>query len=557
MKIRVRTSDGDTVRVVLPELCDLRTLRERVATVLNYPLEHLRMSLNKRDELDGPGNLHLSSFGIRGGDILYILQSHDSTKSRASSVGHRPVEITSAHVDSTLNTSASTSSGTQQTQRDQCAAAAARRLEAAVLPCASSYVLADSASPLKVQDTNPLDSRTGRILESYAPVSTISDAEAIDGAPLDVPGTFHWLLVEGEKSLPAYSQANWLLLAVHAAMLDSGFQVEPPADAQLMLDRSMLPEGWKTQRVLTLQYSLADTKAICSLRVQTIGGNIVIYGAVEGLSKERVTRLSLDLAAQCSSGEKLGKVSDIFTNRRQLWKDVKDKLALPLLHSLCRHAGKEPPASLLSLPSELVLHIFMKLTPRHQVERQTPSCPLAVCACTCSQLRFLAAEDQLWKAKYEDRFSASANAVVEKPASRSWKAAFAARWRMDREREQGLQRLRNQFHDHFHVQEDIVPRHPYFQPPGMVGGDYDRFPFLDGGGFMSDGRAWLGGGPGDLRMPHGMGRLEGVGELPAGGHEGVGGFQRPVVPIFLGGRGQGGMLDRRVKPRFQSPGGLL
>ena len=555
MRIRVRNLDGDTVRVELPELCDFRSLLERVSAVLIIPLEELRMSLNKRDEIDGPGNIHLSSFGIRGGDMLYVLPSHDTTKPAAPAA-----DTDRAKLDCSPKSSAS-SSGTHQTRRDQCAAAAARRLEAAVLASVISAVITDSASPMDVQNTSPTDTCHARSVESSV-VSTASDqtintAEAKDVAPLDVPGIFHRLLEEGEKSRQACSQANWLLLAVHAAMLDTGFRAQPPPDAQLMLDSSMLPKGWKIQRVLTLKYSLADTRTTCNLRVQTIGGNIVIYGAVEGSSKEGVTRLSLNLAAQCSRVEKPGKVSDIFQDRRQLWKDVKDKLALPLLHSICRHGGKEPLASLLSLPSELALQIFMKLPPRHQVERQTPSCPLVVLACTCSRLRFLVAEDQLWKAAYESRFGANANAMVEKPAGRSWKVAFATRWRLEREREQGLQRLQNQFHDHLHIQEDIVPRHPYFQPPGMVGGDYDRFPFFTGRGVVSDGRDWLSGGPRDLRMSHMMGRNEEVGDLPGGGDEEIGGFQGPNLPNILGGRSQVGMLDRRVKARFQRLGGVL
>ncbi|WCJ36347.1 F-box family protein [Euphorbia peplus] len=108
----------------------------------------------------------------------------------------------------------------------------------------------------------------------------------------------------------------------------------------------------------------------------------------------------------------------------ELWKFVKDGLALPLLMDLCEKTGLELPPCLIRLPKDLMFRII-ELLPGQDIRRV---------ACVCKDMSYLSSNNELWKKKYMSRFG---NRRTRKPLSptrallsstTNWKAKFARSW---------------------------------------------------------------------------------------------------------------------------------
>lgn len=190
---------------------------------------------------------------------------------------------------------------------------------------------------------------------------------------------------------------------------------------------------------------------------------------------------------------------DMFCNVFELWQQVKDNLSLPLLTCMCEKAGLQPPASLLLLPTELKIKVLENL----------PAAALATICCVCSELKFLAASEELWKTRFKEEFGLpDANRA---PGGRGWKSAFARelarRRRREEERREAERQLRNE------AFPTLLMRPPPIAPffPGVLGGDYDRFPGLGnvggfrprgpGGAYWSANYPGTGGEPDGLSLP--------------------------------------------------------
>lgn len=167
---------------------------------------------------------------------------------------------------------------------------------------------------------------------------------------------------------------------------------------------------------------------------------------------------------------------EMLCNVYELWKQVKDNLSLPLLTCMCEKAGLQPPASLARLPTELKIKVLENL----------PAAALARIGCVCSELKFLANSEELWKVRFKEEFGDANRA----PGGRGWKAAFARelarRRRREEERREAERQLRNE------AFPTLLMRPPPIAPPitfpGVLGGDYDRFPGLGNvGGFRPRG----------------------------------------------------------------------
>ncbi|KAL9321873.1 hypothetical protein ACSQ67_009926 [Phaseolus vulgaris] len=110
-------------------------------------------------------------------------------------------------------------------------------------------------------------------------------------------------------------------------------------------------------------------------------------------------------------GESKG--SDVF----EMLKMVKDRVALPLLIDLCEKSGLDLPPCFMELVMELKLLILERV----------PGVDLAKVACTCSELRFLCNDNELWKKKYLEEFGY----LEEFVRKRKWlvfKDFFALTW---------------------------------------------------------------------------------------------------------------------------------
>ena len=163
-------------------------------------------------------------------------------------------------------------------------------------------------------------------------------------------------------------------------------------------------------------------------------------------------------------------IVNMFCDVFELWQQVKDNLSLPLLTCMCEKAGLLPPASLLLLPTELKIKVLEYLPPKS----------LATIGCVCSELKFLAATDELWKQRFKETFGWPDSGRAR--GGRGWKSAFAResarRARREEERREAERQLRAD------VFPSLLMRPPPMNPhfPGVLGGDYDRFPSFGGGG---------------------------------------------------------------------------
>lgn len=496
-------SGGPTVRLQVPLLCSLQGFKDVLAPLISLPPLSFSLSLNKKDAIHGPGSALLSSFGVTSGDLLFYLVETGSgnlplpttTASQQSAlVGGAPItrrEVSSSvgasvygstAIDVSSNLPVSSRRAVDNSDlRDLCASAAARRatsfqsmrhpveqtgdgLESSSSepPCESIF----SPSPIDIADD--FQSSVGHeIVEAMAAGKGF---DSFVGRRLPIPDLLQRVLyAERGKVRQACS---YLILAVHAVMLETGFvRVEPGLAAA---EGHELPPGWSSAGLVNLVYSLPDLLTSrdsesgriqgeeALLRCQVVGNAVVVYGAVTGGTVHRlslsVKKFMLEDAVLRTASDEANRQKDlgvedmnqditersrsvvadfndnpmalgfgnenhVFRDIFELWKDVKDSLSLPLLTVICEKAGLPPPPSLLRLPTELKIKVLDSL----------PAVALASLACVSSELRFLAASEDLWKQQYRQEFGAGGDRA---PGGRGWKNAFVRDWENRRRREE-------------------------------------------------------------------------------------------------------------------------
>ncbi|KAK9000648.1 hypothetical protein V6N11_081137 [Hibiscus sabdariffa] len=150
----------------------------------------------------------------------------------------------------------------------------------------------------------------------------------------------------------------------------------------------------------------------------------------------------------------------------EFWKIVKDGLALPLLIDLCYKTDLPLPACLIRLPTELKLKILELL----------PGVDIARMECVCSEMRYLASNNDLWKQK----FSEELGDVSGTSGMGNWKKMFQSCWESRKERSRAITRWQGYPHvDRPRYIPTWRDPNPMFQPfgvPHIVGGDYDLLP---------------------------------------------------------------------------------
>lgn len=594
MKIRLRHASGNTQRAELPEICDLRALRERVSAVCGIPLSSVHVSLNRREEITGsPGTL-LSSLGICPGDLLYLIDS-SSVTSNVSDVAGRPTEvqrdaavvIPSLPTYSLKNVARSTQSESVQIRREKCASAAAKRLTGS----------SDANNILKPEDAGQNSEKTPfmevgvggapsvgtasehpngnlkkiRMMAGVKETVVKSTVDDMDSEPSQRPGVVAptaetesvLRVLTGEtSSLQTESPADILVVLVHAIMLETGLTLNLPKDSPPQ--SYGLPAGWSSaQGPLTLSYGLAMAGSVsCTLRFQSLGGFLLVYGTRNGrgqLGNGDIYRLSLRVTDYCGPGGCLdGNTQQLSRKLRELVVSVKDKLSLPLLTAICQQAGLEPPLSLLLLPKEVKMQVLQRL----------PAPALAACACTCFELRHLSAEDDLWRDMYQKEFG---NFLGSVSADRSWRAIYVAALQQVKQQEEERRQAEARSCLWMVPPPMAPPFFPYQAPPGIIGGDYDRFPGGIsggmgggiGGGIGGGFGGGIGGGFGGLRGPSFGPDVFFAGEGAGWGHGAMGeGGDLPANSSLLGGlrdpRGSSaGLPPRSLQPRFQGPGRFI
>ncbi|XP_010555093.1 PREDICTED: F-box protein SKIP22-like [Tarenaya hassleriana] len=221
------------------------------------------------------------------------------------------------------------------------------------------------------------------------------------------------------------SESMIMVMAVHAVMLESGFLLLDPESGVRAEKFSFSKE---TANSISLIYTLPELitrsdpnkNETVSLKFQSIGPMLVVYGSLGGTSSHRVyldrRRLvpTIDLVMETLKSNKEGS-SRIYSEVFEFWRMVKDGVAMPLLIGLCDMAGLELPPCLMRLPTELKFKILESL---HGAD-------IARVACVCSEMRFVAKDNNLWKQKCLEECG---DLVNREEYAVSWKAKFAAFW---------------------------------------------------------------------------------------------------------------------------------
>lgn len=464
---------------------------------------------------------------MRSGDLLFCL---DNNSASSATVGAGSAQIeklfdaqTSVRVstvcDGTLETGSRGAPAMVITRRELCAAAALNRASMnSVIASNEENSSASSADSPKAESAPPSHSKPNEndpLIEAPAKAATSSTPETkaddsndqSDDMQIDVGSGIE---VGASNSIPVILQRvllaenghvshtnELLILAVHAVMLETGFAT---------VQGSSLPSGWCRRGSVNLPYTLpeidqgveATNVGHVVLTCQIVGNNLVIYGTVTSGSPPPIYRLCLRTSKYLPAREQTTKGANedplpeddlisCFLDLFGFWKCVKDELSLPLLTALCERAGLPVPLSLLRLPIELKMKILECL----------PALDLLTLGSTCSELRHLSANDDLWERLFVKEFGSSAG--LKARGFQGWKTAFQHRFL---ERKRALERRMQMRRPYFGISSRFTPYRGFPRFGGIIGGDYDIYPSFGGGPFR--------GGLGNARGPSGGQRGVGI-----------------------------------------------
>ena len=215
---------------------------------------------------------------------------------------------------------------------------------------------------------------------------------------------------------------------------------------------------------------------------------------------------------------------EYLTNIGNLARSFKNEVGTPLLNSVRQFLGLQV-SGLPGLPPEILLKVYEHLNLKGVVALSAVS----------KQLRFVHKLDHIWRKLYSKDFGSSGN--DGRPDDEDWYDAYKEEYLRRKRLEEEDRRLRQSprppmfpYPDFSPDPEGPDPFHP--EVPGIVGGDYDRFPGGLGPGLGPNLRLprprFDPPGPNFPQGPRGRGRGRG------------GGFGGP--PGFFGGGGFGGFM---------------
>ncbi|XP_010908979.1 F-box protein SKIP22 [Elaeis guineensis] len=462
MKLRVRsTATKETLRVEAPDAYSLHDLKSLIAAKLSpsVPPDSIRLSLNRTDELlsPSPGD-SLSSLGLTSGDLLFLSLAPGPQTLTPDPAPIPPTESPDSDApsqkDAILKTAATLDSNRP------------REIVAENPNFTVSSVQHAVSGPSLTLDSNRPQEMAAEYAEDHMEVE---EESPVAKKSVSVPGFLKRVMEEEKGEVKCI--LGRLVIVVHAVFLESGFLVYDGHGFRL-------PEGWASSATsaVSVQYTLPglvglgndekDVK-IAILKFAVMGNYVTVYGYVSG-DRPDVYRvcfdgskleplLNLDMDSMDPKEEK-----EIF----QHWKAVKDGLSLHLLIDICQKNGLPLPACFMLLPVDLKIKVLGLI----------PGVDIAKVASTCSELRYLSSDDELWKHKFVEEFGLLDERQV---AGRSWKEKYAFHWVKKKDANKWIER-ENTFvwpQNYFRRFHPVVPqRFP------MLGGDYDRFPAIGGFG---------------------------------------------------------------------------
>ncbi|XP_020239863.1 F-box protein SKIP22 [Cajanus cajan] len=429
MKLRLRSLESkETIKIQVPDSCSLQQLKDTISHTISSS-SSLHLSLNTKDEIRASSpDQPLHSLGFITGDLVFY--SLNPTAFSPETLAHKP-ETTSRH-GPTIQ----------------------------ALP----ESLDDDAPSIPTTEKPP----------------TLDDAEAdtvdtIDGSNEAVVVStnsepFFVRRVLKEALGNNVSDFKLLVFTVHGIVLESGF-VRVDLDSVMDVGCSHMLEDPPSvfSSVVSLRYTLPEiltngASHSVNIKFQTLGHFVNVCGSLSDDVGSRLHCVCLDkrkcvrplelMLANCESKGSVNDSGDFqFGNEVfEMWKMVKDRLALPLLIDLCEKAGLDLPPCFMRLPMELKLMILERL----------PGVDLAKVACTCSELRYLSTNNELWKKKYEEEFG-----EVGESRGRIFKDLFALSWKTNK-RWQGI--------SYRGFSRPCIPPPNPFRIPPFWGGGYGMQP---------------------------------------------------------------------------------
>lgn len=478
MKLRLRSLESkETVRIEVPDQSTLQHLKETLLQTLSssFSADSLRLSLNRKDELRGSSpedTLH--SMGITSGDLLFFAFN----PSGFSSQGGTSIQSPQAPVPGA-------SSSRPQVQGKQIQGIDCDLKKPRLENC-------------HVVEHPPLSMGPESLGEEMTTGSTVEEGEKIldsDCEEMDVEDEPIGV-VEKKCSRPIFLRRvlkeelgydrnahKLLVTAVHAVLLESGFVlIDPNLGAED--NHFHMPEDWPSPSFsMSLWYTLPELLAeggknstmteIVLLKFQSLGHFVNVYGSLSCSRGSSVYRVSLDERKFAPSLDLIwvdSVASHIMDENEgnperqvfEFWKVVKDALALPLLIDLCEKTGLPPPASFMLLPADVKLKILEAL----------PAVDIGRVECVCTELRYLASSNELWKLKFNQEFGCEDDVR----GIRLWKPKYVSYL----ENEKLRNRRTTQLRDLVGFRRQYQPafrRGPFpFPAPHVIGGDYDIVP---------------------------------------------------------------------------------
>ncbi|XP_027366064.1 F-box protein SKIP22-like [Abrus precatorius] len=436
MKLRLRSLESkETLKIEVPDSCSLQELKDTIPCAISSS-SSLHLSLNRKDEIHASSpHESLHSLGIAGGDLIFYSLNPNAFCFETLLHKPTPQEESNSRDIPTIQDSPKIVSG-----------------DAPSIPAAE-----------KSPTLGAAEAETSDMIDGSE-----SDHEAVLGGSNSEPSFVKRVLREALGN--EVSDFKLLVFAVHAVILESGF-VRVDHVSGMAVSCSHLLEDWpsNSSSMLSLWYTLPEIMTngashSVNLKFQTLGHLVNVCGSLSDDSGSRLHMVFLDkckfarpLELMLANSESKDSFDDEGNGVFELWKMVKDRLALPLLIDLCEKAGLDLPPCFMRLPMELKLVILECL----------PGVDLAKVACTCSELQYLSSSNELWKKKFEEEFGIGRN------RGRFFKDLFAIYWETKKKSEKGLP-LRSFRHGSTRYTPRRHPN-PLGFPP-IWGGEYDLQP---------------------------------------------------------------------------------
>ncbi|XP_031480327.1 F-box protein SKIP22-like [Nymphaea colorata] len=517
MKLRLRSVEsGRTTRVDIPTPSTAMQLKLAVAEKLSVSPLSLRLSLNKKNELgDGlPTDAPFASLAITSGDLIFYQVLDRSAVSSRSAVASNPsceealilpgpvavedggarrglcsssdsggAHLNASHVGASVaggegnpfpeGTSASSECVEMDIDGPRAIASLLDMDDAHVSPTPAMASIdrvhagKPTAKGVLQMDDCPACERVSSSGHDRSAAMVGAGNYEFDGASCGAGSgprsIFGFLFNVFSEARNVRRELDFLVFAIHAIMLESGF-LGFDKEKKRCLERFRLPDDWVSESTVSLSYTVRDLLVpndavnVVVLKVEFFPGSLVVYGRLNRELHRIYLEFSRYVPSICAMVQQTYRPA--YTGRchhqrmvSELWREVKDKVVLPLLHELCEISRLPPPACLGCLPAEMKVKILKYL----------PPLDLAKIGCVSKEYRDLSSNNVIWRKKYVEEFGPTDVGECD------WKQRFAQSWRL-RKNCISPSRL-------FYSIPSVIG---FTRPPirqSIVGGDYDRVPF--------------------------------------------------------------------------------